>query len=150
MQPGYEQYPPFQHPQKKKRARWPWILLGVGLGLIVLVCAALATLANMAGESLDNQIEHGNTDLAKHVTISSCQRDAMGFVTVNFTVKNTSDSTQSYLMQFDIKNAAGTRIAEAHGIVNNLAPSATAKDSAVGIDSVDKREKFTCVLERVN
>jgi hypothetical protein len=145
-------YPPQHHftmppAAPAKRKVWPWILAAVVCAAIGLCVGGLALVAS-AGNAVNEQIEHGSTELNSHVTITSCERDSLGFTEVSFTVTNSADSVKSYWIQFGVLDAQGTRLTEAHGIVNNLAPGATAKETALGAAEVGKGAK--CVLERVN
>jgi len=142
---GYPSGPP-QPP--KKRKMWPW-LLG-GFVALMLVCGGVAVAAlGLGAKAVDDQIQNGSTGLKEHVKITACRADALGMAEVGFTVVNASDRTESYWIQFGVTDAAGTRLGEAHGVVNNLAAGATAKDKAVSATG-ELPSKFKCVLERVN
>lgn len=132
---------------QRKRSKWPWILLGVGVVTLLLCGVFSIALIAAGGNAVNDQIEHGSTDLKSHVKIDSCKADQFGFATINFTVTNTGDSNQSYWIQFAINDSKGTRLSEAHGVVNNLPSGKIAKQNATGGEA---KGKFVCVLERVN
>jgi len=148
MQPGYQQYPPFQPPLKKKRAKWPWVLAGIGV-FFLLLCGVLGLVTLSAvGNEVDKQIQHGSTEKRADVTLNKCYRNSIGFVQADFTVVNNSDRVQSYWIQFEVRDDKNVRLGEMHGVLNNVGAGATAKETAVsGIESTGK---YTCVVVRVD
>jgi hypothetical protein len=144
MQPGYG----YEQPAKR-RSVWPWMLAGAAV-LVLLMCGGIVALVGAGGKAVNDQIEHGSTDLVSHVTITSCKTDQFGFVEIGYTVKNASAEAESYLIMFGIKDQAGVRVGEAHGAVNELGAGQTAKDVAMGTNTAGAASKYTCVLERVN
>lgn len=134
----------------KKKSKVP-LVVGILVAVVLGMCGigvGMLALVDKAGESIQEQVEVGSTELLSHVTVTRCAKGSFGTVDVDFTVTNKSAKTESYFIQFNITDADGTRLAEAHGIVNNLAPGAVAKEQATGgpIEAKD----FKCALVRVD
>lgn len=138
-------------PQKKKRTLL-WVLIGVLAG--VLICGGatvvgLGALAGSAVEEIDKQIQYGSDEKRAATKITSCRVGPLGVVEVGYKVTNDTERVQSYLLTFEIKNAAGTRLGEADDAINGLAPGDTATDSAPSTVQNPKKG-FTCGLVRAD
>ena len=145
-------YPPPTN--TKNRKVWPWILGAFLIALIcvggpIVACTVVAGGTVAAIEEVDKEIKKSEALKTKQVKIDECKRDSFGFVTVAFTVKNDSDTVQSYWIQFEVKNSEGIRVGEAHGVINDLAFGDTAKDNSVSAAEVGAK-KFTCSVVKVN
>jgi hypothetical protein len=133
----------------KKGTKVGLIVGGVALGLC---CVGGTTIALVgvggAASEIDKQIQHGDSDKLTAVKINKCYKDSLGWVAIDFTVVNSTDRVQSYWAQFEITDAAGVRLGETHGVLNNINAGATAKESAQS--TVEPKGKFTCSVVRVD
>lgn len=151
-----QQYPPQQpmqaYPQQPPKKGKAWkIVLGVLIGMFLLCGGGLVACTGIfaAGSA---EMERQDNEAAKSVTITNCKGENLlgsTMVTVEYTVKNSTDKARSYSIQFDIYTADGkTRLGEAHGVINSLAAGKTATEKSTPA-SVDAKQ-FKCVLGEVS
>lgn len=127
-------------PKKRRGLMITLIVVGVVLvlcaGGAILMIAGLGKAANDVADGIaatQSAEAQAAEDRTASVKITRCAASEFGGVDIDYTVKNSTDTKQSYLIQFDIFAADGkTRLGEAHGAVNDLAPGATAKESTMG------------------
>jgi len=143
ISPNYGYQP--QQPQHKRRI-WPWVLGGVTLG-VMLLCGAGALLLGGAASQVDKQIQQEQTARADSVKITSCKMDSvLNIPLVDFTVTNTTDKQQDYIVQFNIVDKDGVVVGSASDIASNVPAGGSAKGQAMGSFTGDKSAKFKCVL----
>jgi hypothetical protein len=159
-QGGYYNYPPQDYSRgyqpthvptepKKKSRKGLWIALIASCVAAFVLCGVGALVVmGQAADSIETSIEQGDLAKKADVTINSCELNVLKMAEIKFTVKNSKPEVQSYWIQFEIQNAEGIRLGEAHGILNDVQPNATAKDSAVG--GQDLVPGFKCVLLSVS
>lgn len=135
----------------KKRKVWPWIVGGL---LLLFLCVggtfvACTAMVGGAVSEIDKELKENKELKTKQVEINKCTKTDFGFVEIRYTVTNDFAEEQSYLIQFEIKDADGVRTGEAHAALNNIAAGTTAKDKAVSIAEVGTK-KFTCSIVSVD
>lgn len=124
--------PPQQAPKKSNTLKIVLIVLGVLLAL----CGG-ATVFTLAGagkaiETVDKEIKKEAVTRTADVKITSCALGAGGmFIEVKYDIVNSSDTTQTYILSFDILSGK-TRVGEANGIESDVAPGVTVKGTAMG------------------
>lgn len=137
-------------PSKKKNG-WVKGLVIAGIVLVFLCGGGLVACTAMAGkavEQVDQEIKNGNTAKLQQIKLKSCTGDDFG-VRIVYEVTNTSATTQSYWIQFEISDPSGNRLGEGHGVINNLAAGKTAKEDTLATAG-DYKGKFKCQVVKVN
>lgn len=105
-------------------------------GTILTGCTSLKTAANntppakSAGQAAAAPADKTPND---DVTLGKFTVDAIGSVNVPVTVVNHSSKTSNYIIQFEVDNAAGTKIGDGFASTNNLAPGQKAELSGIAI-----------------
>jgi hypothetical protein len=118
------------YPAKRRTRWWVWALVAIAsLGLCGFGALALI---GAGGNAVVDEVTRISISRQADVTITACTTDQFGFVTVKYTVHNSSTAAQSYLPGFNIESKAGTVYGQTMDVVNNLAPGKDYQGSAVG------------------
>lgn len=138
--------PPYALP-RKKRPRWPWIVGGSILAALLLCGIGSIFMLGSIAKDVDDQIQHGSAEKKAAVKISHCGPGAIG-TEITYEVTNSTGRSQSYWAVFEVQDRAGTRLGEAHGIVNDLGPGQTATDTTTAMTKGAAAAR--CVVVRVD
>lgn len=135
--------------QRRKRKVWPWVV--GGLAFVVLVACGIGVALVAAGgsalEAVQTEVSKEANRRLNDVAITKCQLDSStSTVTVAYTVHNTDDNTQDYMIELDLLGPdKKTRIGTANGFEQKVKPGATVKGEALGFVT-GSPTGLTCVL----
>lgn len=125
MSDAYYSNAPMPPPQVRKNRTWLWILIGVGSALVIACCIGTLFIVDTAAREVDEK----ENAKANAVKITECKAGDIG-TNIHYTVTNATEDMQSYWIQFEVKDSSGRRLAETHGIHNNVAAGQKLDDIA--------------------
>lgn len=132
------------------------VLALAGIGLVVL----LALFVNEVGDQVDEQVaatisrsgQTVNDEMAREaadVTPGACRGSEFGMAELELSVTNSSSKASDYLIEGVIELSDGTKVGDLFGLVENVAPGQTARDTLVGTVEGDG-SGITCRIVRVD
>lgn len=123
-------WPQENEPRKSRKALW--ITLTV-LGALLLCAVGGFVLFGAGVAGVSNEIKRQEVDRVQHVKLDSCTRTSIAdLIEAEYTITNSSETAQSYVVQIDIMDAKGVRVGEATGFNNDVQAGQTAKGTAMG------------------
>jgi hypothetical protein len=133
---------------KKKRAKWPWVLLAVlvlGLGGCIAIVASAGQTISDAVDDYDEDQAAQKTAVEGAVTITECRIDEItGFGKASLEFVNPLDETKGYI-SIEISFLDGDTVVGSGSVLfENLAPGQKAKADATSIDVAGAPASVTC------
>lgn len=131
-----------------------WQVVG---GVIAIVCVAILIVQAVIGSVFGTPFKFGgasSSDGKKYdVTMTRCDitdSNYMSSAEVTVSVTNSSDSTRTYLIAFEIVDSTGTRVGNSVILVTDLAPGAHAVQKGVAVDSAPTHGSGRCQITDVS
>jgi hypothetical protein len=116
-------------------------VLMVVITLIILLCCvgpiALCFFGGIFGNTAGSRPD-------PTVTITSCDATGGGNARIGFTIKNNGSRSESFVVKFEVKNAAGVRVGSGTDYVSSLAAGQTASEETLVL--VDGSGGKTCTV----